>query len=174
MKNIILIGFMGAGKTTVGQELSQLTGLALINLDDEIIKKIKMPIHQFFKEYGEEAFRVIEEELLEKFSHQPIILATGGGVVVRLNNRMILQKGQTVLLDASIKTLIQRIREDKTTIRPLAVNSSDEEITQLFETRKMFYQQSARLIVKTDDKNAQEVASEIIKNLKDNFENLPQ
>jgi len=166
MKSILLIGFMGAGKSTVGKELSRITGLPLVDLDEKISKKIQMPIHQYFDEFGEKNFRVIESKLLEEFSQQEIILATGGGAVVQMENRTILKKQTTVYLSADSQTLIQRIRADKSHIRPLAQNSTDDQLVKLLVQREQLYQKSANITIYTQGKNQEEIAREILKKLK--------
>jgi shikimate kinase len=170
MKNIILIGFMGAGKSVVGAALSQITGLPLINLDTKIEEEIGMPIFHYFNEHGEEAFRKIEQRLLEKYAQEEVILATGGGVVTIPANRAILKEHTTVLLTANPQILIQRIRADKEHIRPLAVKSTDQELAKLLEQRANFYHESCKFIISTDDKSIQEVAREILKKLENPFD----
>ena len=100
-KNIILIGFMGSGKSSIGRELKQVLGYPVIDTDALIVKRAGKPIRRIFEEDGEEAFRDLESEVLrelEAIKPTRRIIATGGGVVVRPENREILRQLGFVVL----------------------------------------------------------------------------
>ena len=98
MKNIALIGMPGCGKTSAGRELAKLTGREFADMDAEIVKRIGCPIPEFFATHGEEAFRKTETEVLAEFSKRSgMIIATGGGVVTRSENRDLLRQNSTVV-----------------------------------------------------------------------------
>ncbi len=103
MKNIVLTGFMGAGKTAVGRELSRILGWKIIDVDDEIVKARNMTIHEIFSTLGEPAFRDIETGMIRKVSQdRSVIISTGGGAVLRQENMDILREhGVIVCLWAS-------------------------------------------------------------------------
>ena len=98
MKNIALIGMPGCGKTSAGRELAKLTGREFADMDAEIVKRIGCSIPEFFAAHGEEAFRKTETEVLAEFSKRSgMIIATGGGVVTRSENRDLLRQNSTVV-----------------------------------------------------------------------------
>lgn len=107
LSNITLIGMPGSGKSTVGKAISEITGRDFIDTDDEIVKKINMPIPEFFSKYGEEKFRDIESEITEKFSKKSgLVISTGGGVVKRQKNIFaIRQNSFVVYLDRDVDSL---------------------------------------------------------------------
>ena len=86
MENIILIGFMGCGKTTVGKKLASMSGRKFLDMDDEIVRRAGMKITEIFEKYGEDRFRQMETELCEQLSEtEGLVIATGGGVRPLLN-----------------------------------------------------------------------------------------
>jgi shikimate dehydrogenase len=107
LSNITLIGMPGSGKSTVGKAISEITGRDFIDTDDEIVKKINMPIPEFFSKYGEEKLRDIESEITEKFSKKSgLVISTGGGVVKRQKNIFaIRQNSFVVYLDRDVDSL---------------------------------------------------------------------
>jgi len=129
MNSIILTGFMGSGKSTVGKALSEKTGFTFIDMDDEIVKREGRSINDIFKDDGEEYFRNLETSLLKEYaaSDEKIILSTGGGVILREENVMLLKKiGKIFFLQADTDELIRRLSGDTT--RPLLKSSSKEEL----------------------------------------------
>ncbi|HNX99463.1 MAG TPA: shikimate kinase [Oscillospiraceae bacterium] len=98
MKNVALIGLPGCGKTTTGQALAALTGREFRDMDTELVKAAGMPIPDFFAQRGEAAFRALETEVLREFSKRSgLVIATGGGVVTRAENRDLLRQNSTVV-----------------------------------------------------------------------------
>lgn len=163
MKNLVLIGFMGSGKSTIADILSEKTGLPVIDLDAEIVKAIGMPITEFFAAKGEAAFREIESLKLTESLAADGIIATGGGIVVAETNRPLLKKHPTVVyLQTDPQSLVARIRQDTLNQRPLADEKTDEEIIQLFMSRIHHYEASASLIIDTTEKTPTAVAEEIL------------
>lgn len=166
MSNIILIGFMGSGKSTIAELLAQKTGKELVDLDAEITKAIGMPITEYFATKGEAAFREIESLKLAEGLKSDAIVATGGGIVVAEANRQLLGQHPTVVyLQTDPQVLVQRIREDQLNQRPLADEKSDEEIIQLFMSRIHHYEASATLSIDTTDKAPSVVVAEILERL---------
>lgn len=166
MKGIILIGFMGAGKTTIGKLLSEKTGMAHIDFDDKIVEEIGMTIQEYFDKFGEEAFRERETEVLKRYSDHNQIISTGGGIVLRAENRALLkQMPPVVYLKTKPETFLSRIKKDHSTVRPLVLSKSPEEIEEVFKPRIPFYEESASLIVETSDRAPEEIVQEILENI---------
>jgi shikimate kinase len=162
MKNIVLTGFMGTGKTEVGRELAHLRGLMLIDIDTEIEKAEMMTINDIFRQLGEERFREIETEMIEKITQEEnVIISTGGGAVLRQRNIDALKKkGIVICLTASPATIL--MRTSSTDERPLLqVDNPLAKINELLQFRKPFYER-ADLIIDTDGKTPMQVAEEII------------
>lgn len=166
MTAIILIGFMGAGKTTIGEHLAAKSGLSLIDLDAQIVAKIKMPIQQYFDNYGEAAFREQETAVLAETIATGGIIATGGGIVVKEMNRALLkEQPQVVYLRADFDTLYNRIKQDPINVRPLATDKTAEEVRAVFAPRVPWYEEAAAVIVDTDQKSPAVIAEEILERL---------
>jgi shikimate kinase len=166
MKNIALIGFMGAGKTAVGKQLAKKLNLALIDADAEIEKEQGMSITDIFKNFGEPHFRDVETAVIKRLSAMKnIVISTGGGAVLRQENMDNLRaNGVIVCLWAEPETVFQRIRHD--TSRPLLqVEDPLKKIQELLEFRKPFYEK-ADIMIDTEDKSPKEVADEIIEKVK--------
>ena len=164
---VFLVGFMGAGKTTVGRALSARVGWPFEDLDDRIQAREKRVIAQIFQESGEAAFRDAEHaalsELLAECSVQPRVVALGGGAFVDPGIRSCLEEGQipTVFLDAPVAELFRRSEQPEVN-RPLRRNP--EQFRQLYERRRAEYLK-ATIRIDTDAKIVGSVAQEIISEL---------
>ena len=162
---IILIGLMGAGKTTIGKELSNKLNLRFIDMDDEIEKQSKMSIVDIFEKYGENRFREIESKLLEKIAlEDDIIISTGGGIIKIDDNRKLLKKQDNVVfLNGSIDTLVKNVSNDIYK-RPLLKDSTDLyiKIEELLKERYEKYEESSNIIIDINNKNINEVVSQIL------------
>lgn len=162
MKNIVLTGFMGTGKTEVGKELSRLLDMKLIDVDTEIEKSRKLTINDIFKKFGEPRFREIETEMIKNLSEKKnIIISTGGGAVLKQENMNALRKnGVIVCLTASPETILKRTSRNSD--RPLLqVENPLKKIKELLNFRKPFYEK-ADIIINTNDKTPLQIAEEII------------
>jgi 3-dehydroquinate synthase len=164
--NIILLGFMGAGKSTVGRELARRCGCDFIDLDERIEVRAGRTIREIFASCGEEAFRDLETAALrEAASCRGAVIATGGGIIQREDNRSLLRQiGRTVYLRAGLETLVERMAGSEA--RPLA-DDSDEgrlRLRSLLSAREPFYA-AANLIVDTEDLSPGETAARIIAEL---------
>ena len=152
---IILIGMMGSGKTTVGKELSKLTGLPLLDMDSVIEEQIGKSIADIFREDGESRFRALETALLRYLEDSPgntrgaTIISTGGGVVLRAENRRLLSKmGYVVWFDVTVDSLIERT--SRANNRPLLRSENRREILErLQEERRAHYSEICDLYVET-------------------------
>ena len=156
---------MGAGKTTVGKKLSKRLGYFFIDTDREIEKEQGCTISEIFK-YGREiCFRDLETNMLQQLqSKQNLVIATGGGMVMRQENRNLMQNlGTRVYLKVGLEELIRRLKKDKK--RPLLQEARPiERITEMLEQRKSIYEE-AECIVDTTDLSPQQMVSEIIRKL---------
>lgn len=164
MKNIILIGFMACGKSSVGRRLSQALGMEFLDTDELIEQKEGTTVSDIFATQGEAAFRVMETECLKGLLDRdgaPFVLSVGGGLPIREENRGLLsQLGKVVYLKVSADTVFMRVRNDKT--RPLLQTANPRgRIMDLMSARKCFYEDAADYILEADDKSFEEIIEEI-------------
>jgi shikimate kinase len=164
---IVLVGFMGSGKTTIGKILAKYLNLPWVDLDKEIEKEIGMPIYDFFAKFGEDAFRKKESQLLLKELKRNVVLSTGGGIVMKKGNRQAIKESQCcIYLTSPFPSLIRRIRKNKKNIRPLAINNSYQDLKKIFEERKILYKEVATLTVRTNKPSPSFVVKEIMQRMK--------
>lgn len=163
MKTIVLVGFMGAGKSAVGKALAQTLGQTFYDLDELVEVDLGMPIAAYFADFGEAAFRQREHAVLQKALSLPGVIATGGGIITQKANRDLLQQQQGVVyLKGQVDLLIQRIRQDRENVRPLAVERNDEELAALFFSRESFYLTSSQIVVATDHQSVDVIVKKIL------------
>lgn len=163
MKNIVLIGFMGTGKTSIGRILAKRLDRPLIDTDAKIEKDYGKKISEIFAESGEEGFRKIEQNVIEEVSRmEGVIISTGGGSVLRKANVKALRRnGILITLTASPEVILERVSRKKT--RPLLNRPDrDEFVRNLMEERKPFYNSAANLIIDTSGNALHEVTRKII------------
>lgn len=164
MKNIILIGFMGCGKTSVGIRLSYRLRRTMMDTDKMIERLYKMTVSEIFAKWGEEEFRRMETEclgrLLEESEGQ--IISVGGGLPMRSENRELLKKlGTVVYLKVTAETVCKRLAYDTT--RPLLQGDDPEEkVRTLLDKRSPIYESAADIIVEVDDKDFDAIMDEIM------------
>ena len=144
MTRILLIGFMAAGKTTLGKALARDLGLQFVDLDHYIEGRYHCSVSQLFAERGEEAFREIERNMLHEVAEfENVVISTGGGTPCFFDNMEYMnQVGETVFLDVDNKVLFRRLKVAKHQ-RPLLANKTDEElmtfIQEALEKRLPYY-----------------------------------
>lgn len=156
---ICLIGFMGSGKTTIGQALSEALNQKWIDLDEYIEAQAGMNISEMFKEKGEAAFRKLETKCLEQLINENVdIVSTGGGVITTPKNIELLQGVHTIYLEYPFDTLYTRIAGDKS--RPLA--TSYEALQERFKNRLDLYEKAGTVKIDCRDKSINEIIQEII------------
>jgi len=166
MKNIVLTGFMGTGKSEVSQQLSKVLGWKVIDIDTEIEKSQRMKITGIFKQFGEQGFRDIETETIKTLSkNKNVIISTGGGAVLRQENMDALREnGVIICLTATPETILKRIGNNND--RPLLqVEEPLKKIRELLEFRMPYYEK-ADIMIDTENKTPLEIAEEIIKLVK--------
>lgn len=161
--NLFLIGFMGAGKSTVAAKLNQMTSKKLIEMDETIVSNQGMSINEIFEKYGEARFREIESELVKTISSEgDCIVSCGGGVVIKPENVEEMKKnGKIVFLSATPETIFERVRYS--TDRPILNGHMNVEyIAGLMEKRRALYEAAADVMIATDNKDADEICNEIL------------
>ena len=161
--NIVLIGFMGTGKTVISEQLGRSCGMEIIDMDKIISEREGISIQEIFSICGEEYFRDLETNLLiELQSKQNCIISCGGGAVMRDGNVQKMKNiGNVFLLKAKPETVYERIKNNDD--RPLLKGrKSIESISELMEMRRLKYEAAADIIIETDHKSIEEICIEII------------
>ena len=154
----VLLGFMGAGKSTIARGLNP----DYIDMDALIEECLGMSIADFFAEKGEAAFRQVESEVLADLLQRDQVVSTGGGVVVSQRNRDILKtNSNNIYLKADFETLYHRIAADKDNQRPLFLNNSKEELAAIFKERQAWYEEVASRILDVTKLSPEEIIEEL-------------
>lgn len=165
--HIVLVGFMGSGKTTVGKELAKMLAMDQIDIDKVIEDRTKMTISQIFETHGEPYFRELEFKTVEEMSQHKniIIFCSGGGTVLNEKNVDNLRKnGVIIWLKASPEAIYKRVCEENT--RPLLKNGMTlERIESILNSRMALYENAADITVDTDEKSVQDIGLEIVEKL---------
>ena len=168
VRKIILVGYMGAGKSVIAQKLSNHLKIDCYDLDDLIENRLKLKVSEIFKMKGEISFRKVEHEIFREYieNNETFVMSTGGGTPCYFNNHIYLNEIDVVsiYLKASIETIYHRIINEKNK-RPLVSSISNDELKEfigkhLFE-RNYFYNQ-AKYKIDVDGKTVEEIATEIL------------
>lgn len=163
MENLVLIGFMGCGKSTVGVRLAQALQQTFLDTDSYIEDRQNTDITRLFAEKGEDFFRDLETACLKELlgEKQERVIATGGGIVIRPENRVLLkQLGTVIFLKVSPQTVYERLMHDRT--RPLLQGENPlAKIEKLLEDRSGYYEEAAQFVIEADNKSVQELTEEI-------------
>ncbi len=168
--NIVLTGFMATGKTEISKSLAKLLNRELIDTDAMIVEEAGMSINDIFAKSGEEYFRQLERDIIKKAaSAKNAVISTGGGVVLNADNIEVLRNGGRIVnLSPEFDVIKERI-EIASKTRPLMKGRSIEEIEQLFNYRKPFYDNCDVKIAVTNDKSPEAHAKDIIQILGDDI-----
>ena len=154
----VLLGFMGAGKSTIARGLDP----DFVDMDALLEDRLGMPIARFFEEKGEAAFRQLEEEVLADLLKTDQVVSTGGGVVISQKNRALLkQNPDNIYLKADFETLYQRISADKDNKRPLFLKNSKEDLATIFNERQAWYEEVASKVIDVSKLSPEEIIEEL-------------
>lgn len=167
-KNIFLIGLMGAGKTTIGRQIANELSLEFFDSDHEIEKRTGVTITHIFDIEGESGFRKRETAVLNELTeNKGIVLATGGGAILKAENRQFLMsRGTTIYLYANIDTLFERTSKDRN--RPLLqTENPKEKLEELFNIRDPLYRETADIIIDTGKDSVRLALKEILEKLQE-------
>lgn len=165
--NIVLIGFMGAGKSTISDFLKTVFAMDVVEMDQIIAERQGMSISDIFETYGEEYFRELETKLLvEMQSRSNVVISCGGGTPMRECNVVEMKKnGRVVLLTAKPETILERVKDNHD--RPLIENNKNVSfIAELMEKRREKYEVAADIIIETDGKSELEICEELVHSLR--------
>lgn len=165
-QSIVLIGFMGAGKSSAGKALARRTGLPRFDTDEIVSTRFGLPVTEIFARFGEEEFRDAETEALGQLSGAtPAIIVTGGGIVLRPENvKMLRALGRVVSLDADEETLFRRISRRAT--RPLLQTENPRAtLVELLRVREPLYREAADVRLDTSRLTHDEVTDAILKSI---------
>lgn len=166
MKHLFLIGFMGAGKTSVSQALGKALGWKVVEMDQHISAQEGMSVSDIFAQKGEPYFRACETALLESFAQsEPCVVSCGGGVPMREENVAAMRRcGTVVLLTARPEVILDRVKDDHN--RPLLEGHKDVPyISSLMEQRRPKYEAAADVTVDTSDLSVEEVCREALRKI---------
>lgn len=168
MKKIVLLGYMGCGKSTIANKLSKITGIPFVDLDESIEKKTNLDINAIFEAYGEIYFRKLEHEVFVELLNSPekLIIGLGGGTPCYANNHELLkgENVQSIYLKASIDTLYDRLVFNKSK-RPLIADKNEDEMKEFIAKHlfdRSFYYNQAQHKVCVDDRTADQTVSDIL------------
>ncbi|EKE15180.1 MAG: hypothetical protein ACD_12C00117G0003 [uncultured bacterium] len=157
---IILIGFMGSGKTTVANILAKKLNLEVIEMDHLILKKSgRKNIQEIFVKDGEEHFRDLETRIAKEILElDDVVISTGGGIVMKQKNLKFLKKGKIIFLKTSFEVLEKRLMGDSS--RPLFRYKIKAK--KLFDLRQKMYEKWADLTIQTDNKTVKEIIKTVL------------
>ncbi len=162
---VILIGFMGVGKTSVGKKLARKLNFDFIDTDYEVEILADKTIPEIFNQYGENYFRKLENSILEKFvKNEDVVISTGGGIITTKENYNILKGEENVIfLDASVETIIRHLQNERNK-RPLLKESENlnKKIEELLSSRYEKYRELSDILIDINGKNIDEVISQIL------------
>ncbi|SES86883.1 shikimate kinase [[Clostridium] polysaccharolyticum] len=167
-KTVVLIGFMGCGKSTAGKELAKALKYRFLDTDSYIEDHAKMSVAEIFAQYGEQYFRNLETETVKKLMEiaEETVVSTGGGLPLREENADILKKnGFVVYLRVKGSTVEERLKGD--TARPLLQGDNvSGKIADLLEYRDPIYEYGAHMVLDVDEKTVEEIVEDIARNFK--------
>lgn len=163
-KRILLVGMMGAGKTTVGQALAQRLGYPYLDSDEQVQRQSGQTVREIFESRGEAAFRALEKQALAQAvtSHGPVVVSVAGGAVLDPDNRRRMrQAGLVVWLRARLQTLARRVGADQGH-RPLLGEDPLAALTRLYQQRRPLYAQVADMVIDVDLLTSEQVVEQVL------------
>ena len=165
---IVLIGFRGTGKSTVGKKLALLLGMKYLSIDDLIRKEFKLSVNEIVEKYDWSLFRKKESEIIKSLrSRKNVIIDTGGGSILKSINRMNLKHGATVIqLTAHKKDIYQRIIAGEDRPALTSIVSLKKEISDVIESRKELYNSISDITINTSKNDIKQTVTTILKHIK--------
>lgn len=165
--NVVLIGYRGTGKSTVGKVIAARLGCELLSTDAEIVKLAGQTIPQIVEQYGWEYFRDLETKMCQGLAGKDgLVLDTGGGAILRPQNvDMLKRTGKLFWLTASVETIAKRIGSDTQRPSLTGTKSFIDEIQDVLRERAPKYQAAADHVIETEGKSVSQVADEILARL---------
>ena len=164
-QHLVLVGMMGAGKTTVGRAVAERLGRRLVDSDEIVEARTGRTVREIFQSEGEEAFRLIESQALidALASPEPVVIAAAGGVVLREENRLALReaRARVVWLSADPSVLAERVRHG--THRPLIDDDPHGTLSRMYEDREPLYREVADAIVRVDGRAVGEIVEAVLR-----------
>lgn len=167
-QNIFLVGLMGAGKTTIGRQIASELSLEFFDSDHEIEDRTGVTITHIFDIEGEAGFRKRETTIIDELTEKKgIVLATGGGAILKPENRkFLMSRGTTIYLYANIETLLERTSKDRN--RPLLQTDDPQaKLEELYEIRDPLYRETADIIIDTGKDSVRLALKEILEKLQE-------
>ncbi|MGG3737879.1 shikimate kinase [Aeribacillus pallidus] len=162
---IFLVGFMGAGKSTIGQKLARKWNVPFIDTDQWIENQYSKTIQEMFAQDGEKVFRQRETEALKQISSTSGVIATGGGIVLKEENRKLLKEtGKVVFLSCDPKEMVRRLNGDQS--RPLIQRLDEEGIVSLYKQRERLYKEVAHIHIDTTGLSISAAVEEVEKRIR--------
>jgi shikimate kinase len=161
--NIFLIGMMGAGKSTIGKLLAQKLGYGFLDTDPLIEQCASKSIPDIFANYGEEAFRDLEQKVLSQVSaHTRLVVATGGGIVMRSLNWSHLHDGIVIWIDVPVETLYDRLKNESEHRPLLQTDNPSQTLSDIYNQRRDRYAQADISIMVSEEETSQEVCDRLL------------
>lgn len=162
--NIVLIGYRGTGKSTVGKILAERLGRELLSTDAEIIRRARLPVPDIVQRFGWDHFRDLESEVCRDLAGKDgLIIDTGGGAILRQQNVDSLKKnGVLIWLTADVPTIVERIGGDTQRPSLTGAKSFTEEVEEVLRERQPKYKSAANHIIETDGRSVAEVVEAIL------------
>lgn len=162
--NVVLIGYRGTGKSTVGKIVAARLGRVLVSTDAEIVKLVGQSIPEIVEQHGWEYFRDLESKVCQELSgRNGLVIDTGGGAILRTRNVEVLKEtGKLFWLTASVSTITERIGQDSQRPSLTGVKSFLDEIQDVLRERTPKYQAAADDVIETDGRSVAQVADEIL------------
>jgi shikimate kinase len=162
--NVVLIGYRGTGKSTVGRMVAARLNREFLSTDAEVVRSAGQPIHVIVEQGEWEGFRDLESKVCQELAgRKELVIDTGGGVILRPKNIEVLEKTGTLFwLTASVSTIAERIGHDTQRPSLTGTKSFVDEIAEVLQERTPKYQEAAKHVISTDGRSVEQIADEIL------------
>jgi shikimate kinase len=162
--NVVLIGYRGSGKSSVGKLLAQRLGRTLISTDEEVVRLAKLSIQEIVGRYGWDHFRELESQVCRALADKDhLVIDTGGGAILRPENvRHLKSNGRLVWLTAEVRTIVSRIQSGSDRPSLTGTKSFTEEVSDVLKAREMQYAAAAHHVISTEGRTVEQVAEAVL------------